>query len=229
MRTVSRAPGRDAEAAGRALYPGQYGETITAKAASSAPELEGDVVSLEARDGLAEPLRDLACLALVEVDEDERLRRRDHEGVVARAVRSGLVGRARAADAGDADEHLELVVEDRGRVVLDRARTHHELHAGLADLHPEDAQLAVVLDAREVDVREVTAVVHDPLCVRVGEADARPRAELERRPHARPCRCITSASTSCGSACTVVPPRPVIVSAARSAFTIACSVASIAA
>src|SRR5436853_369439 len=134
MRAASRAPGRHAEAAGRALYPWRSGT----------PELEGHVISLEARDRVAEPLRDLACFALLEVDEDERLRRGDHEDVVARAVRGGLVRRARAADARDADEHLELVVEDRGRVVRDRAGTHDELHAGLADLHPEHAQLAVV-------------------------------------------------------------------------------------
>ena len=47
--------------------------------ASSAPELEDDVISLECADRVAEVLRDLACLALVEVDEHERLRRRDEE------------------------------------------------------------------------------------------------------------------------------------------------------
>src|SRR6266568_4300930 len=53
--------------------------------------------------------------------------------------------------------------------------------AGLADLHPEQVELAVVFDACEVDVRQVTAVVDDPVRVRVGESDARTRAELERR------------------------------------------------
>src|SRR5438876_3848791 len=45
--------------------------------------------------------------------------------------------------------------------------------------------LAQVLDAREVEVGEIAAVVDDPLRVGVGEADARARRELERRPQDR--------------------------------------------
>ena len=58
---------------------------------------------------------------LLEVDEHERLLRRDHEHVVVDPVGRALVGRARAADACQTDEHLQQVVEARRRVVLDRA------------------------------------------------------------------------------------------------------------
>ena len=39
----------------------------------------------------------------------------------------------------------------------------------------------MVLDAGEVEVRHVAAVVHDALCVGVGEADTVERRVLERR------------------------------------------------
>src|SRR4051794_3298735 len=104
---------------------------------SSAPELEGDVISLERVDRIAEVLWDLAGLALVEVDEHECLCRRDQQQVVAHAIGSAFVRRARASDARDADAELELIVEHRRREVLDRARAHDELDSGLADFHAE--------------------------------------------------------------------------------------------
>src|SRR4029453_2215626 len=98
--------------------PGSPPRLRTRSTASRAPELEGDVISLERADRVAEGLRDLARFALVEVDEHRRLCRLDEEYVVAHAVRGAFVRRARAPDARDADEELELVVEHRGRVVL---------------------------------------------------------------------------------------------------------------
>src|SRR5262249_39849123 len=148
-----------------------------------------------------------------------------------------LEGDARTADAALAAEHLDRVVEAGGREVLDRDRPHHELAlAGAA----EQSQVAQVLGAGEVEVGEVAAVVDDPLRVRVRAADAGPRGVLERRQaigratelergHAGilPCRRMTPTSASPSSAWTVVPQRPVIVSEASIAFTIASSVASI--
>ena len=104
---------------------------------------------------------------------------RDHEHVVLQAVGGAFVRHARPSDARDADEGLDEVVETRRRQVVDRARAHHELAlARPRVLHPE---VAVVLNACEVEVREVPAVVDDPLCVGVGEADAVERRVLERR------------------------------------------------
>src|SRR5206468_12346620 len=103
--------------------------------ASSAPALEDDVISLERTDRVAEVLRNLAGLALVEVDEHRRLRCRDEEQVVVYAVRGAFVGRARTPDARDADEELEFVVEDCGRVILDRQRAQNELDVGVTDLY----------------------------------------------------------------------------------------------
>src|SRR5207248_11528249 len=74
---------------------------------------------------------------------------------------------------------LDQVVEPGGREVLDRGGAHHELlvsHLGL-----EHLQVPVILDAREVEVREVPAVVDDALRVRVREAHARECGVLERR------------------------------------------------
>src|SRR4051794_13560795 len=95
--------------------------------------LDDDVIVLERADRLAELRRNGPRLPLVEIDEDGGLRPGDHEHVVACAVARELVGRARATDACDADEDLDLVVEDGRRVVLDRASAHDELDAGLAD------------------------------------------------------------------------------------------------
>jgi hypothetical protein len=115
---------------------------------------------------------------------DERLRRRDHQHVVGGAVGGELEGDARPTDAGEADEHLDEVVEHGGRVVLDGARAHDELVARIA-VHPEEPEVAQVFDPGRVEVRQVAAVVDDALGVGVGEADARERGELERRPAVR--------------------------------------------
>ena len=64
-----------------------------------------------------------------EVDEHERLRRRHHQRVVLHPVGGALVGRARPADPGGADEDLEQVVEARRRVVLDGRGAHDEVAA----------------------------------------------------------------------------------------------------
>ena len=119
------------------------------------------------------------------------------------------------------------------------ARSHHELpRARPLVLH---SQMAVVLDACEVEVRHVSAVVDDPLRVGIGEADAIERRILERRlaigeaaeleaHEPMLIRALMTSARRLGSrAWTVAPPRPVIVSAAKSALTIASSVASIAA
>src|SRR4029077_16537960 len=71
--------------------------------------------------------------------------------------------------------------EDRGGEVLDVARAHDELLALVADIHPEQVEVPVVLDPREVEVGQVAPVVDDPLRVRVREADACLRAEPEGR------------------------------------------------
>src|SRR5262245_40752797 len=92
-----------------------------------------------------------------------------------------LVRRARPSDACEAHVDVDQVVEHGRREILDRERAHDEFLALRADVHAEHAELAVVLDARAIEVREVAAVVDDPLCVRVGEADARSDRELERR------------------------------------------------
>src|SRR5258705_2999165 len=63
---------------------------------------------------------------------------------------------------------------------MDGACMHAELLTCVADVHPEQAEVAVVLDACEVEVGEIATVVDDPLRVRIREADARLCAELER-------------------------------------------------
>src|SRR5207249_4523800 len=65
------------------------------------------------------------------------------------------------------------------REVLHARRAHHEL--ALTDLEAQEDEVAEILDAREVEVREIAPVVDDALRVRVREADARERRELERR------------------------------------------------
>src|SRR5205085_11515680 len=50
-----------------------------------------------------------------------------------------------------------------------------------ADLEPQQAEVAQVLNAGHVEVGQVPAVVDDALRVRVREADPRERRELERR------------------------------------------------
>ena len=70
----------------------------------------------------------------------------------------------------DARVHLELVVEPSGREVLDVVRAHHEVAAAPVVQEPEAAE---VLDAREVEVRVVAAVVDDSLGIGVREPDPR--------------------------------------------------------
>src|SRR5207253_314575 len=84
-----------------------------------------------------------------------------------------------APDAGHAHVDLDQVVEDGRRVVFDGQRAHDELVSFLADLHAEQAELAVVLDSGTVEVGEIPAVVDDPLCVGVGKSDADHPAELK--------------------------------------------------
>ena len=101
-----------------------------------------------------------------------------HEEVIVDAVDAVLEADARDADPLRADEHLEQVVEACGRLVDDRGRAHHEI---LPDGLLRRSEMALVLHAGEVEIGEVAAVVHDPLRVRVGEADTFENGELERR------------------------------------------------
>ena len=152
------------------------------------------VRALEGADRLARGLGDRRRTPRLEIDEDERLRRGDHQRVVREPERAEVVRDARPPEPLDADEALEEVVEPRGRVVLDVRGAHHELGA----VEAEAAEVPVVLGARVVEVREVAAVVDDALGVGVREPDARERrvlvgrtpvgdpAELERRGHAPP-------------------------------------------
>ncbi len=113
-----------------------------------------------------------------EVDQHERLLGRDHQRVVREAVRGALVRHARAPDPAHAHERLDQVVESGRRVVLDRRCAHHELAA----LGSEPSEMAVVLRACVVEVRQVPPVVDDALRVRVGEPHASQRRVLEGRP-----------------------------------------------
>src|SRR5438093_2449496 len=190
-------------------------------------------VALEGANLLAEPVGHRARLALREVDEHERLLRRDHEQVVVVAVRRAFVGDARPSDARNADEDLEQVVEDGRSEILDRRRAHDELAVALT--RGEHLEVPVVLDPGLVEVGEVAAVVDDALRVRVGESDSRECRVLERRPAARDLtelerhrastRARMASTTSSGSSRWTVPARPPRVSAASSALTIASSAA----
>src|SRR5262249_10880324 len=124
-------------------------------------ESGAEVGALEIGDALAYPARDLARATLGEVDEDERLRRGDHDVVVGLAIGGELVRDARATDSCDAAEHLDLVVEHRRREILDRVRTHDELRSVLVPA--EQVEPAEVLDPGQVEVRVVAAVVDDSL------------------------------------------------------------------
>ena len=120
---------------------------------------------------------------LGEVDVDERLVRGDEQRVLGDLVGGEFEGNARRPDPRDPDVDLELVVEAGGGEVLDVVGPHDEVALGFPVQQPEQP---VVLDAREVEVRVVPAVVDDPLRIGVGEPNPSPRAELERRlRHAR--------------------------------------------
>src|SRR5829696_2370389 len=138
-----------------------------------------EVVALELADRLPEPVGNRGGLSLRQIDEDERLARRHHQGVVLHAIRLVETGGAGVPDARDPDEDLQQVVEAGRRVVLDRARPHHELV--VVGAAPEQAEVPEVLDPRLVEVRQVPAVVDDTLRVGFREADACQRRVLERR------------------------------------------------
>src|SRR3954462_82582 len=149
-----------------------------------------DIVSLEAENRLAEGVGNWTRLPLREVDVDERLVRGDHQQLVGKAIGGEGERDTRAPEPRDAHEDLNLVVEHRGREVLDLVRPHHEVARLTAPL--QQTERAEVLDPGEVEVGVVAAVVHDPLGVGVREADAGSRAELEGRLHER----ITSSTSS---------------------------------
>src|SRR5262245_1126108 len=136
-----------------------------------------EVLSLERCDLVAKRLRHGDGLALVEGDADECRLRARHQRVVVRAVSGVVVGDARRADALDAAEDLEQVVEARRRDVLDGHRAHREVD--LAEVHA--AEVPVELGPREIEVRHVAAVVDDPLGIGVREADANERGVAKRR------------------------------------------------
>jgi hypothetical protein len=52
---------------------------------------------------------------------------------------------------------------------------------GAVEVEGEQAEVAVVLDARVVEVGEIAAVVDDPLRIGIGEADAGQGRKLEGR------------------------------------------------
>ena len=80
------------------------------------------VVALEGADRVAGVLGDRHGASGREIDEDDRLRRRDHQRVVGEAHCHVLVGRARAAEAADPNEAFEQVVEAGRGVVLTSMR-----------------------------------------------------------------------------------------------------------
>ena len=80
------------------------------------------IASLEGADRTACLLGDRHGAAHRDVDQNDGLRRRHHELVVGKADGDALVGRAGAADAADADETLDQVVEAGRRVVLDASK-----------------------------------------------------------------------------------------------------------
>ena len=93
--------------------------------------------------------------------------------------RPRIVRHAGAPDALRADEHLEEVVEARGRLVDDAGSTHDEL--GVAQVEPEQVEMAVVFDPGVVEIGQIPAVVDDSLRIGVREPDPSKRGELERR------------------------------------------------
>ena len=152
-------------------------------ARAGAPAWDHSLRSLpsKARIATACLLGDRHGAAHRDVDQNDGLGRRHHELVVGKADGDALVGRAGAADAADADETLDQVVEAGRRVVLDARSAHRELRA----VHAEAAEVTVVFRSRVVEVRQVAAVVDDALRVRVREPDACQRRVLEGRTPAR--------------------------------------------
>ena len=73
-----------------------------------------------------------------------------------------------SADPRDPHEHLQLIVEPGGGVVLDVLGSHHELGDALAVA--EQSEVSQVLDPGTVEVRHVAAVVDDPLRVSLVKA-----------------------------------------------------------
>ncbi len=98
-------------------------------------------------------------------------------------VHGHLPAPRRAADRRGADEDLDLVVEARRRLVLARHVAHHELEPGSERV--QEPEVALVLDARAVEVGEVAPVVDDGLGVGLVEAHALARREAVRRPRTR--------------------------------------------
>ena len=94
-------------------------------------------------------------------------------------VRLELPDHAAGAHPGDADEHVQQVVEAGRRVVLDLLRAHHQLR--IMRLVLQQAEVAQVLDPCAVEVRHVPAVVDDALRVRLVEPDPCAVREAEGR------------------------------------------------
>src|SRR5437763_14473991 len=92
----------------------------------SAAVLGGTVLALEGVDGLSERVRHLARLPLGEVDVYEGLLCGHHQHVVRLSVGGELERHARATDPGDADEDLDLAVDDCRSDVLDAVRAPDE-------------------------------------------------------------------------------------------------------
>ena len=115
----------------------------------------------------------------VEVDENERLCRGDHQRVVGEAIRRALVGDARAPDPARCarmPRSGRRSGPERGTRRATRRMTNS------APSIEGASQMTVVLGTCVVEVRQVPAVVDDTLCVRVREPDPGERRVLERRP-----------------------------------------------
>ena len=118
---------------------------------------------------MAEDLRHVDRAAANRVDEHRDLVRAHEMLAGVGPVGIERPGDARAAELLDPHEHLDLVVEAGGGVVLDVLGPHHEL--GPAGDAGQLADPAQILDPGAVEVGHVAAVVDDPLGVRLVESD----------------------------------------------------------
>src|SRR5664280_92529 len=136
-----------------------------------------DPVALERGDRPSVVLRDRRRPARRDVDQHERHARRAHEAMVVEPVGGALDRHAAVADPRRPHVHVEQLVEPGRGLIGDLEGPHHELALALpVRLQP---QVAVVLQPRIVEVGQVAPVVDDPLCVRVGERNARQRRIAE--------------------------------------------------
>jgi len=82
-----------------------------------------------------------------------------------------LVAEARTLYVETARVHDEAIVEPRRLEVADVRLEHDRLHAEVAEPLVPAGVSREVLDTRDLEPDEVVRVVHDPLRIRLGEAD----------------------------------------------------------